>query len=60
MSHHPRSCTRKLPEQSNLVSFTLEDIFSPLDGGIVTDVTVTLDYINDSQTKQIQRCHSYC
>ncbi|MFN6472802.1 MAG: hypothetical protein RMY36_024435 [Nostoc sp. SerVER01] len=47
MSHHPRSCTPKLPEQSNLVSFTLEDIFSPLDGGIVTDVTVTLDYIND-------------
>lgn len=47
MSHHPRSCTPKLSEQSNLVSFTLEDIFSPLDGGIVTDVTVTLDYIND-------------
>jgi hypothetical protein len=31
---------------SDIVSFSLQDITSPIDGGIVTDVTVNLDYID--------------
>jgi hypothetical protein len=31
---------------NDIVSFNLQDVTSPIDGGIVTDVTVNLDYID--------------
>ncbi|MBW4429510.1 MAG: hypothetical protein KME50_35380 [Nostoc desertorum CM1-VF14] len=31
---------------NNIISFRLEDIISPIDGGIVADVTVNLDYVD--------------
>jgi hypothetical protein len=33
-------------ESDDLVSFQLEDVTSPIDGGIVTDITVNLDYVD--------------
>ncbi|MDJ0633489.1 MAG: calcium-binding protein [Xenococcaceae cyanobacterium MO_188.B29] len=42
------STTTRTPngDLNDLVSFQLEDVTSPIDGGIVTDITVNLDYID--------------
>ncbi|NJK50052.1 hypothetical protein HC931_19655 [Candidatus Gracilibacteria bacterium] len=47
---------------NDVVSFQLEDVTSPIDGGIVTDITVNLDYvdgIDSSAFKEIGLISNY-
>ncbi|WP_201800768.1 hypothetical protein, partial [Dulcicalothrix desertica] len=39
---------------SDIVSFNLQDVTSPIDGGIVTDVTINLDYIDGIDSSAFQ------